>query len=183
MVRRGLSLEGLKWRFEMGVPLAIASTIISAVGKFQEVKAQKDAAKYRAAVSRNNKIIADRQATDALARGKSRELTFRRQLETLKGKQRSVFSASGVTVDEEAPLDILGETAELGEIDALAIRHGAATEAHGFKTQGANFEAQSRLEESQANNLNPLFSAGATLLTQGTSTAARFGFGPTATRT
>lgn len=150
----------------------VAGAVAGAVGQYQQSSAQKATAKYQAAVARNNQIIAQRQAADRLKQGEQEERTFRRRLEQLKGKQRSVFSGSGVIVDEGSPLDTLAETAEFGEIDAFTIRRNAEREAYGIERQADGFGQQATLATSQAKNINPFFDAGSTLLTS----ASRFNF-------
>ena len=159
--------------------LAVASVAASTAGAYQQSKAAKESAKYQAAVSRNNAIIAERQAADRIDQGKQEERNFRKQLETLKGKQRSSFSASGVVVDQDTPLDILGETAELGELDAFTIRRNAEREAYGFELQANNFENQAKLSDANAKNNNPFFAAGTTLLTSSSAAAFNLGYGKT----
>jgi hypothetical protein len=161
--------------------LAVASVAASTAGAYTQSKAQKQQAKYQAAVARNNAIVAERAATDARERGEKEELNFRKQLSQLKGKQRAAFSGSGVVVDEDSPLDVLAETAELGEIDALTIRNNAEREAYGFENQARNFENSAVASDATASNINPFFTAGTTLLTSGTAAAFNLGFGSTPT--
>jgi len=155
-----------------------AAAGVSAVGSYRQAKAQKDAAKYQATVARNNAIISERQADDRRARGKQEERNFRKQLSQLKGKQRSIYAGSGVIVDEDTPLDVLGQTAELGELDAMTIRNNAEREAYGFEVQGFNQMAQSELYRTEAKNTKPLFNSFSTLLTGAGQSAAMFASAP-----
>lgn len=155
---------------------ATAGAGASAYGSYQQSKAAKNAATYNAAISRNNAIIAERQADDRITQGKQEENTFRKQLAQLKGKQRSIYAGSGVVVDEGSPLDTLMETAELGEIDAFTIRRNAEREAYGIRNQAQNFTNQANMQQTEARNINPFFNAGTTLLTQGSSAATKMGF-------
>lgn len=154
--------------------VVVAGVGASAIGSYQQSKAAKNAAKYNAAVSRNNAILAERQAKDRITQGKQEENTFRKQLSQLKGKQRSIYAGSGIVVDEGTPLDILEETAELGEIDAFTIRRNAEREAYGYKVQAQGFTSQAGLQTMQEKSINPYFTAGTTLLTQGSKAAMMF---------
>jgi len=156
---------------------------VAGYGAYRESKAKKKAAKYNAAVARNNAIIADRMAEDRLAKGRQEERNFRKQLSQLKGKQRSIYAGSGVVVDEDTPLDVLGETAELGELDAMTIKSNAEREAYGFKVQGMNFRAQEGLYTATAKNTRPLFDAFSTTLTSASSSAAMFAGSPSPSST
>ena len=128
----------------------LAGTALSTFGAYQQGQAASDAAEYNAAVARNNNIIAGQLATDALARGKIKEKQQRLLTERLKGKQRTAIASSGIVVDEGTALDVLMETAELGELDALTIRSNAEREAHGFRVRGRSFASQADLLEARA---------------------------------
>lgn len=156
---------------------SVASVGMSVVGAVQQSSAQKSQVKYQAAVARNNQIITARQAEDARERGKKEELSFRRQLSQMKGKQRSIFAGSGVVVDEGSALDTLTETAELGEIDALTIRNNAEREAYGHEVRGMNFQNEAQAADATAGNISPFFSGASTLLTSGTQAAFNLGYG------
>lgn len=112
---------------------------VSAYGSVQQGKAQEKQADYQAAVGRNNAIIAERQATDAEERGAAAELSQRRQTAALAGKQRAGMAANGLDLSSGSPLDILGDTAQFGELDALTVRSNAAREAWGFRNQRDQF--------------------------------------------
>ncbi len=164
----------------VAVSIVAVSAGVGAVGSYRQAKAQKDAAKYQARVASNNAEIANRKADDRIARGRQEERNFRKQLSGLKGKQRSIYAGSGVVVDEDSPLEVLGQTAELGELDALTLRSNVEREAYGHRVQGFNFQAQSNLHTAEARNTQPLFSAFSTLLTGASSGAAMFA-GPPST--
>ncbi|MEK9754489.1 MAG: hypothetical protein VW338_14945 [Rhodospirillaceae bacterium] len=131
------------------IAASAVSTVVGAVGSIQQGRAAQAQANYQAQVARNNKIVADRQAADALERGKVSELNYRREVSRLAGRQKAVLAGNGVVVDQGSALDILGDTAELGELDALTIRSNAEREAYGYRVQGNNFEADARLAQAR----------------------------------
>ena len=45
------------------------------------------------------------------------------------------MAANGVDLSSGSPLDILGDTAMYGELDALTIRSNAEREAYGYRVQ------------------------------------------------
>lgn len=127
---------------------AVASLATTAIGFGLQAYGQKQAAKaqagqfnYQAAVDRNNKIIADRQADDAIKRGDAEEEEHRRKVAQIKSDQRVGFAARGIDLGSDNVLDTLSDTAMLGELDALTIRSNAAREAYGYRVQGMNYEA------------------------------------------
>lgn len=121
---------------------SLAGTAISAVGQMQSGQAQAAAAKHEQAVAQNNAIIANRMAVDAQKRGAVEEEDHRRKTAQLKARQVAVMSASNLDITSGSPLEVLGDTAQLGELDALTIRANARREALGHQTQMMNFEAQ-----------------------------------------
>ncbi len=129
---------------------SIGGTIMGAVGQLQAGDAAAKAANYNAAVARNNQIIAEQQAQDALKRGQIAEDEQRRKTAQIRGAQRASLAASGVALDQGAPLDILGDTAAFGELDALTIRNNADREAYGYRVQGMNFAAEAGLADARA---------------------------------
>ena len=160
----------------LGAGIAITGAAgLSTKGVYEGAKAEKEAAKYSAAVSRNNAIIAEGQASDRLEQGKQEESNFRKQLSQLKGTQRSIYAGSGIIVDEGSALDTVVETAELGEIDAFAIRRNAEIDAYGYNNQANNFSSQATLQTAKASAIDPTMVAGTTALTQGSKLFTTFG--------
>lgn len=163
----------------MGLPaIAIAatvgSTVLGTVGQLQQGQALEQQAAYQAAVARNNQILAERAAQDALDRGKVAEQQQRMETRQLQGRQRAVLASNGVLVDVGSALDITSDTAAIGEIDALTIRSNAEREALGFRTQGMNFQSEAELARLRGQAASSAATIGAfgTLLS-GTGTVAQ----------
>lgn len=95
------------------VPIMIAAAVIAAAGTAYAAVSASNAAKYQAEVEENNADYA-RQAAQAQAEAHQRQVA--KQL----GAIRANYGASGVQ-DEGSPLDVLGESARLGELDRLTI--------------------------------------------------------------
>lgn len=136
----------------MGAAAAITAvgTGVQLLGQRQAGKAQEQQFNYSQQVAENNRGIADKLAVDAIERGETAEKAHRRGVGTFKGKQRAALAATGVVVDQDTALDILLDTAEFGEIDALTIRNSASREAFGFRAQGEGFAAQAAISGAQA---------------------------------
>lgn len=136
---------------------------VQAYGAQKEQKAANKAAEYNAQIMERNSQIAGMQADNALQRGEVAEKQHRLRVSKLIGEQRAGFGASGAVVDTGSALDVVMDTAEHGELDALTIRHNAAMEAWGYRNQGADYTAQASL--SRFSKRSPGFAAGTTLLT------------------
>lgn len=159
----------------VAAPLAIASAVggaaLTAVGQIQQNNAASAQASYQAAVARNNKILADRAAQDAIERGRVEELNQRIRTRQLAGRQRASLAANGVDVGYGSAIDMIEDTFKIGETDALTIRANAMREAMGYRAQGMNFEAEAGLYSAQRRNLRaalPFELAGTALGTAGT---------------
>lgn len=130
--------------------VAAISAGVSTVGAIQQSQAQSAQAKYQAAVARNNQIIAQQNADDALKRGDVEEQKQRQKVQLLLGQQRTGFAAQGADLTSGSVLDILGDTAATGELDRLTIRNNAEREARQYMLQGVNFQADAQLYQMQA---------------------------------
>jgi hypothetical protein len=82
----------------------------------------------------------------------------------LEAEQMVGLAGQGVDVTEGTSVDLLADTAELGEFDAQIIESNAAREAYNARVQGINYGNQANLYAAQADSISPLFSAGTTLL-------------------
>jgi len=153
--------------------LNAASTTMTVLGQVQANKAASAAADYQAQVARNNAIIANRFADDAIERGKVEESQHRQRLKRFIGQQRVSLAASGVDIGEGSAVDVVSDTAGIGELDAIAIRRNAEREALGFRTQGMNFRAQERL--SRFRGKTSPFSPLGTALTGASQLASKYG--------
>jgi len=117
--------------------------------------------KIDAATAETNRRLAMAQANDALLRGSIEESRYRRQIAQVIGGQKAAFGQRNVAVSG-TPLDILSDTAQVGEEDALTIRNNAARQAWGYRNQASE---ASRWGDNQL--LNSRGKAVGTLLTAG----------------
>lgn len=130
--------------------LTAISTGVSAIGNYRAAGYQADLANYQAGVAENNALVADRMAADARARGSRSEQEHRMRLAQMKSRQRAQFGAGNVDLSSGDALDVLGDTAMLGELDALTIRNNAEREAVQYETQAGNFQGQAGAYRSQS---------------------------------
>ncbi|HVJ40148.1 MAG TPA: hypothetical protein VM639_01575 [Dongiaceae bacterium] len=148
----GLSATMASAMATASVAATVASTALSAYGAIQQSHAQATQAKYNAAVAHNNRIIAQQNAQDALDRGAVEEQQQRKKTQLLIGQQRSSLAAQGADLSSGSALDLVGDIAGTGELDALTIRRNATLEARQYQIQGMNFQADSQLQRMQAAN-------------------------------
>lgn len=147
-----------------GTALSTAGLAMSVYGAYQGAQAKKDQANYQAAVSRNNKIIADRSAVAITKQGEQEANRYRAKVRQLQAEQTVGLAGQGVDVTEGTSVDLLADTAELGEFDAQMIKSNAARASYNARVQGANFGTQAGLYKAKASAQSPAFAAGTTLL-------------------
>jgi hypothetical protein len=133
------------------IPLAVGA--LGAVGQIKQGQDAKRTGQINAQLG----IV---QADDALSRGGVEEGRYRRQIAQIAGAQKAEIGARNVKGDSGTALDLLGDTAQIGEEDALTIRNESAREAWGYRFQAneSNRYGRSALRNSYAQ-------AGSTLLT------------------
>lgn len=78
--------------------------------------------------------------------------------------QRAAMGASGAQVDRGSFLDLELDTAEKGEIDALALYQRGLDAAYNTEVQGWNYGQQAKAYEFQADNINPGWAAAGTAI-------------------
>lgn len=105
--------------------VGLAGSAVSAMGMIQQGKAAERAANYNAAIAENNATLAKNKAL-------AEETMVRNRTARQVGTAGAAIGASGITV-EGTPLDVLAETVQLGELDALTTRWKGTVEASGFK--------------------------------------------------
>ena len=128
---------------------------IDAAGKIAQGKQDE-------ATAETNRRLAEVQANDALLRGTKEEARYRRQIALIAGQQKADFGARNVAVSGTA-LDLLGDTAKIGEEDALTIRNNAAREAWGYRNQASEASrwGANQLNNSRGAGIGTLLTAGA----------------------
>lgn len=155
---------------------SIGGTAVSFFGAQQQASAQAKAYQYQAQVAQNNAIIQERNAEAATQAGQTEEMNQRQRTAQLEGMARASMSANGISTTSGSALDVLGDTAKLGELDALTIRSNAARTAYNYRVAGMSETAQAGLDTASASNAK---SSGAiagmsTLLSGATSLSDKF---------
>lgn len=167
------TVVGLGTMATASLAATVGSGVLAAGGAIKQGRAQKAQDNYQAAVDRNNATIAGWQADDAQRRGHIEEQRQRLATSRLAGAQRAGMASNGVEITSGSPLDVLTDTAMLGELDALTIRSNAEREAYGARVQGSNLMAQSSLTRMAGRNAQTagyISAAGSLLSTAGTAT-------------
>lgn len=118
---------------------------ISAFGVLRQSQAASAESDFRSQIAANNAIIANQNAEVALEKGRAEIRDERRKTLQRIGLQRAQLAAQGFDVSEGSSIDILGDTAALGELDVLRIEADAENRARNFRIQASGFESEATL--------------------------------------
>ncbi len=147
--------------------LTAASAGVSAYGQYKAGKSQAKAYEAQgeaereagAAAARSkeseaqlaeyNAAVAELQAADATTRGALEANRFRKQVAQVIGSQRTGFAAGNVDVGYGSAVDVQGDAAFLGELDALTIRTNAAREAWGYKVEAEDLKQRAAISRQE----------------------------------
>ena len=127
------------------IAASVAGAAMSAYGSYQQGQAQSAQADYQSKLAARNAQQAQMQADYERESGKEAADQQRRAVRQTIGTQRSLLSASGVDVTDadSSAANILGDSAQWGEYDALKIQHQNELKAWGYENQGAQEQANS----------------------------------------
>lgn len=101
--------------------VSIGSGVVGAIGASKKAEAEAQAAEYNANIQRT-------QATQAILQSQEEERRIRQQGAKALGQSRANIAASGLTLDASA-LDVLAESSQNVELDALTARHSGKMKA------------------------------------------------------
>lgn len=123
--------------------LSVLGTIASIGGTVVSGMAARNAAIAQEQQAQNNAIIAKRNAADARARGIVAEQDVQLKTRQMVGRQINVLSERNIAMSGSA-LDIIGDTAMFGKLDALTTRQNFEREAINHEAQSMNFSAEAQ---------------------------------------
>ncbi len=132
----------------VSIGTTLTSTGLGIAGQAQQAASQQAMFGYQRQVAENNRIAAERMARDSEERGRVEEDKQRLRTRALMGTQIAALAGQGTDL-AGSPTDILGDTAAVGEADALTIRANAARDALGYRTKGLEFGNEAMLANSR----------------------------------
>ncbi len=167
----------------------IGGTALSVLGSYQQAESQKaqaeyqsDMAEYNAKVAEGNAQIAEEESKKIQRDAYEDSLEKRQEAAQIIGAQRAVQGASGSTVDVGSNLDLNLDTAEKGEIDALAIQeqgdwnaYNKDLDAWSYRNQGRADQTSSQMYSNKAASISPMLDSSKTLLSGMKKVGSSFG--------
>lgn len=130
----------------VGAIAAVTSTVLGTVSSVQQGKQQQAMYNYQAKVAEENAKIANKNA--ATERQTGIEEARLQRMKTLQavGSQQTAMAANGMDVTQGTSLDIIEDTAAMGELDALQIQTNYERKAQSYEAQANNFNNQASMD-------------------------------------
>jgi hypothetical protein len=127
--------------------LAAASAGTAAVGAVQGGIATKNAMNYRAAVAKNNQVIAEQNREYALQSGSAQAATQALKGRAVGGAIKAKQAASGVDVNTGSAVDVQEAQREQSQLDVETVLNNANLSAYGYRVKGDNYAAEAKMDE------------------------------------
>lgn len=113
--------------------IGLLSVAVSVAGQGMRAKSEADALRGNAEIADRQAALDDERAEDAIARGGERVFARRLTQAQMRGRQKAVLAARGLSLAEGSAFDILEDTEYLSELDVNMIKTNAEREAWGFR--------------------------------------------------
>lgn len=131
---------------------SLATTAVSTVSSIEQGKAAKAEYEYKAKMDKQNAQIAQENASRERQQGIEEARLQRLKAAQNVASQTSAMAASGIDVTQGTPVDLLGDTAMWGEMDALNTLSNSESRAQAYEAQANNFQNQARLDSLAGQN-------------------------------
>ena len=132
----------------VSIAASLAGTAMSAIAQNQaaqrQAEQQEAANRYQQKIAERNRDLAEEQARAARKEGYDAAVKKRQEVAGIIGAQRARQGASGIGVDTGSALDLNMDTAERGEIDALALQQQGLDKARNLEIQAWNSNANAQ---------------------------------------
>ncbi len=123
---------------------ALALGAVSAYGQYQ-------AGQQQARIANANADAQEIAARDTINAGNDAAYQQRQQIRQLQGQQAAAFGAGGTDMTSGSALNIFGDTAAGGQLDALTTVNNAERQAAGLNFQAGVSRAQGQIDRNAAN--------------------------------
>lgn len=126
------------------VGTALAASAVSAASAVQQ-------GKTAAAVGRNNQIMAEYAAQDAVKRGDEAAMRQQQRARQIMGAQRAGMAAKGLDLGEGTAAELQDQVDFFGAVDAQTARSNARRDAWAARASGNQAAAQGRFDQYNSN--------------------------------
>lgn len=126
----------------IGIVGAVTSVV---TGVVSGVQAQNQA-NYQAEIARQNAKTAQQNADQKRQEGIEESRLQRMKNLQKVASQQTAMAGNGIDISEGTAVDVIEDTATMGELDALTTRYNYETQALAYETQANNFNNQANLD-------------------------------------
>ena len=130
----------------VGVVGGVAGSAIGAVSSYSQGKQQQAMYNYQAQINQENARIAQKNAATERQTGIEEARLQRMKTLQVIGSQKTAMAANGMDITQGTSLDIIQDTAAMGELDALQIETNYEKKALAHEQQANNFSNQANLD-------------------------------------
>ena len=124
----------------------VAGGVVGGISSYQQGKQQQAMYNYQAKVQQENAKIAEQNAAMERQQGIEEARLQRIKSAQAIGSQKTAMAANGVDVTQGTALDVIEDTAAMGELDALQTRYNYERKALAYESQASNYQNQSNLD-------------------------------------
>lgn len=147
---------------------------MTAVGAYNNAKANQSSLNAQAASADQNATISDWQASEAMRTGQQQEQNVLAQYGRTKSTQRATMAANGVDIGEGSPVDVLATTDFYRDVDAQTVRANTIKSAWGYSTQATQYRDQAANLRNGASAVSPVNAAATSLIGSASSISGSF---------
>ena len=150
----GITISALAANIMLGVGAAatVAATALGTVSSIQQGKQQQAMYNYQAKVAEQNAQIAQKNANTERQTGIEEARLQRMKTLQAVGAQQTAMAANGMDVTQGTSLDIIEDTAAMGELDALQIQTNHERKALAYEQQVSNFSNEANMDRIAGKN-------------------------------
>lgn len=123
---------------------------VGAVGSLVGGIASGNAANYQAKIAENNAVIARQNAAHSAAATASQTEQAGLKARAQSAGVRAGIAANNLDVDTGSPVDVQTSQREIGALDTETVANRGAEEVYGYQSQAVGYQAQSKLDRSEA---------------------------------
>lgn len=124
----------------------VAGSIMSAQAAKQQGEAQQAMYNYQAQVAQENAKIAKNNAAMERQQGIEESRLQRIKVAQAIGSQQTAMAANGVDITQGTALDVIEDTAAMGELDSLQTRYNYERKALAYEATANNYSNQANLD-------------------------------------
>ncbi|WP_196602347.1 hypothetical protein [Pectinatus frisingensis] len=157
--------------------LAVAGTLMNAIGAKQSADAQASAYEQQASIAKQNALYAQSQAANSAYNGAQAEQQIALKRQQVTGTQRADYGASGIDPNSGSALGVQNSSIMQSLSDQIQARQNAANQVYGYQTESVSDQNLASDYGSAASNAKSIgkWNMATTLLNGATNLSTMYG--------